>query len=149
MSAPPSSTGASVPPAPVRDQSLRVRGAVILVLVVVEIFIGNELAVAGSPYPDGWLAAHVVVGLLLLGVAGHAARISMRLPKASVRVAAVVTVLAVLGAFASGLAFLFAGETNAALYGMEGFAVVALLGSLLLLVLGGVTVRPPTTAQPA
>lgn len=118
-------------------------------LVVVEIFIGNELALAGSPYPDSWLAAHIVVGLLLLAVAGHAARISMRLPKTSARVAAVVTVLAVLGAFASGLAFLFAGETNAALYGMEGLAGVALLGSLLLLVVGSVTVRPPPTAQPA
>ncbi len=145
MSATPSPT--PVPPAPPIRPSLRAQGVVILVLLVVEVLLGSELARIGPPYPWSWLGAHIGLGILLFLVAGNAFGISLRHAQGFVRVAGGLTCLATLGAVLSGFAFLFGGQSNAALYGMEGLAVVALLGSVLLIVFGSnaarAVVRPP------
>lgn len=137
-------------PAP-RDRRLRVRAIPILVLVFAEILVGNELALAGSPYPVGWLAAHVVLALLLIGFTGHALRIAVRLPSTPARVAAGLTFLSALGATIAGTVFLVAGQANSALYAMEGLAGIAILADLLLLVWGSVAVPsgPSASAAPS
>jgi hypothetical protein len=134
--------------APLRDRSLRWRGVGLLVLVTIETLVGNELALAGSPYPWGWLAVHIVVGLLLIGLAGHTARMAFRRPSTGARVSATLAALGSLGAFVSGLLFLFAGQTKAALYGMEGLAGVVFLAALLLIVFGSGALPPAPAATP-
>jgi len=136
---------ASRPEGSLKDRRLRLRAVPIFILLIAEILVGNELALAGSPYPVSFLAAHIVIALLLIGVTAHAFRISIQLPKASARVAAGLTFLASFGATLSGTLFLLAGGSNAALNGMEAFGLIALLGDILLLVWGSVTVQAPTT----
>jgi hypothetical protein len=134
--------------APLRDRSLRWRGVGLLVLVTIETLVGNELALAGSPYPWSWLAVHIVVGLLLIGFAGHTARMAFRRPRTVARVSATLAALGSLGAFVSGLLFLFAGQSNGALYGMEGLAGLVFLAAVLLIVFGSVAPPPTPAATP-
>ncbi len=134
MSAP--TPAALPPPVPPIRPSLREQGVVILVLLVVEVLLGSELARIGPPYPWSWLGAHIGLGIVLFLVSGNAFGISLRRARGFVRVAGGLTCLATLGAVLSGFAFLFGGESNAALYGMEGLAVIALIGSFLLIVFG-------------
>ncbi len=132
-----STASSSVPTAPPhRNQMLRVHGIVIVVLVVVEVLIGNALAVAGSPYPALTLDAHVGVAALLVLVTVGAVVVSVRQRATWGRVAAVVAFVASLGAAISGTVFLQAGMATAPLDAMESLAGVALLGGLLLIVWG-------------
>lgn len=140
MAGGPSNSPTPGPTAPVRDSRLRVRAIPIFVLLLAEILLGNQLAVVGSPYPIGYLAAHVALSLLLVGFTGHAFVLSVRLPKVSARACAGLTFLATLGATVSGTLFLLAGESSSALVGMESLGGLALLGALLLMVFGSVKV---------
>jgi len=129
-----------------RGGSLRVRAVVVFVLLIVEVLVGNELALAGSPYPLGYLAAHIVLAVLLTGFTSHVLLASIRGYRGSTRIAAGVTFVTTLGALLSGTVFLLAGQSNAALVGMEALAVLALLGAILLMVWGGAGSRRPTSA---
>ena len=138
----------SPPPAnsalsPTRDSTLRVRAVPTLVLLLAETLVGNELAVVGSPYPLGYLAAHVVLSLLLVGFTAHIFLRSLRLPSAAARVAGGVTFLSTLGATISGSVFLWGGGSQFAVDGMEGLAGLAILGAILLLVFGSVVTPSP------
>lgn len=117
--------------------SLRIRAIPILLVVIAEILIGNQLAVAGSPYPLIWLIAHIAVGLLLVAMTGHTMGKALRRShKMSAKGASALTFFGALGAVLSGFAFLFGGQSNGALLGMEVLGGLALLGSILLLVFG-------------
>jgi hypothetical protein len=116
---------------------------VIIVLLIGEILIGTQLAMAGSPYPVGYLAAHVVVAVLLVGVTTGVNVLAYRQPRWPVRISATVTFIAAVGATFSGAIFLDVGQSSSALYAMEVLGGVALLGSILLIVWGG---RPSSSA---
>jgi hypothetical protein len=103
----------------------------------VEILVGNQLAEVGSPYPVGYLAAHVVLSVVLIAFTGHALMFAFRRPRTALRVSAAVTFVTTLGATLSGTVFLLAGQSPSALTGMEALGVIALLGSILLIVWGG------------
>ncbi len=123
-----------------RNRTLRIRAIPISVLVIVESVLGDPLARAGSPYPLGYLAAHIGLALLLVAFAAHAFVISIRLPSWPARVAACVTFLCALGATIDGTVFLLGGQSRSSLYGMEALAVVALLGAILLFAWGSVAI---------
>jgi hypothetical protein len=125
--------------APVARVSLRVLAVVIVVLLIGEILLGNQLALAGSPYPFGYLAAHVVLAVLLVGATAGLNNLSFRQPRWIARISAVVTFVASVGAAFAGTAFLYAGQGSPALDTMEALGGVALLGSILLIVWGGRT----------
>jgi len=115
---------------------------VVLVLVLVEILVGNQLALAGSPYPLAYLAGHIALAVIVSGFAAHVLLRAVRRRHAPVRAAAAITFVAAVGATLGGTWFLVGGMTNPALYAMEGLGGLALLGALLVIVWGGA--RPST-----
>jgi hypothetical protein len=128
-----------------RGLSLRVRGIALLIGILAESVVGAELAMVVGPYPDWLLAAHIVISLLLVIFSGVALAIAWPLPSSALRISAVITFISVIGATIAGSDFLWGGQSNAALMGMEGFAGLAFLGALLLIVFGG----KPATLGPA
>ena len=148
MSAVPS-TPAPVPPAPAAvgpAANLRLRGVVILVLVLVEILLGNQLAVAGSPYPIAYLVVHILVAVLVCGFAGHIVLLAWKRTQTPIRVAAAITFLSAVGATLGGTWFLVGGMSNPALYTMEALGGLAFLGAILVIVLGGPAPAPKPVA---
>lgn len=137
---------AIAPPA-TRGPSLRVRSVVLFVLLIVEVLLGNQLATVGSPYPISYLAAHVVLGLLLIGFSGHLLMSAVRAGRAAATSVAALTCLATVGAVISGFVFLLGNQSSIALLGMEALGGLALIGSILLIVFGGA--RPPAPSVPA
>ena len=125
------------------DQTLRIRAVVILGLLLAEILVGNQLALLGSPYPWGWLAAHIGLSIVLVAFTAHAFVISVRLPSWPARVASGVTFLSSVGATIDGILFLYGGASRSSLYGMEGLSAVAFLGCILLIFVGSVVTRSP------
>ena len=59
-----------------------------------------------------------------------------------------ITFIAALGATISGTVFLLGGQSNGALYGMEGLGGLALLGALLMIIFGSVKVGSTPPAPP-
>jgi hypothetical protein len=129
-----------------RSQSLRWWGAILLVMFLLTSSVGASLA-AESSYLLVTLASHIGLALVTLGVAGYtASRVGPRyksLPRACAGLAALSALIAVI----AGTLFLTEGQSNAALYAMEGFAVVGIVASVLLIVLGGSSgIRTPVAA---
>jgi len=146
MTESPPSAGAATPAT--RNSALRIRAIPVLVLLFAEILVGNQLAEVGTPYPWGYLAAHIALSLVLIALTAHAFVLSLHLPSGAARATAGITFLTTLGATVSGTVFLVAGQNPSALYGMEGLGGVALLGAILLLVVGSVSIpnSPSKTA---
>jgi hypothetical protein len=129
----------SVPPAPPPPRtgpSLRVRGVALFVAVLIEILIGNELAIVGTPYPEWLIGLHVVVALLLVIFSAYATFLAFRAAGTGARASAVLAAVGSLGASIGGSVFLYNGSAPA-LTAMEGLGGLALLGALLLILLGG------------
>lgn len=124
-----------------RDRRLRWRGVAIFIFGIAEFLIGNELAVAGSPYPLIWLILHVLVALGLVIGAGGTIWIALRLRSGTNLAIGTLTFLFALGATISGTVFLFAGQNNGALYAMELLGGLTILGGLLLIIFGSVPAR--------
>jgi uncharacterized membrane protein len=133
---------------PISRLSLRGRGVVIFLLLILEVVLGSRLAALGSPYPDNWLGAHIGLGLLLMGFSGYVLYAAARAGRAVATTSAALTCLATVGAVVSGFVFLLGNQSNGALLAMEAFGVVALLGALLLIIFGGArsTVAPAPAA---
>jgi hypothetical protein len=131
---------------PTRDTRIRLGAAAILVLLLAELLLGNQLAVVGSPYPVGYLAAHVVLSILLIGLTAHVLVRSSRLPSRPAKAIAGLTFLSAVGATIGGTVFLLGGGSSIALYAMEGLGGLAVLGAILLIVLGSVEIpaKPET-----
>ena len=128
-----------------RNTTLRVRAIPIFVLLLGEILLGNQLAEVGSPYPVGYLAAHVVLSVLLVGFTAHVFLAALRLPKAAAKYAAAITFLSTLGATLAGTVFLLGGGSTPSLYAMEGLGGVALIAAILLMVWGSVAASSQTS----
>ena len=116
--------------------SLRAFGLVVLVMFVLTSAVGGSLALESSYLPVT-LASHIGLALVTLGVAGYAASAVGRVYRALPRVAAGLAALCALGATVAGTVFLVGGQTNAALYAMEGLAGVGVLASIVMMVAGG------------
>ena len=74
-----------------RDSSLRYHAVPFLVLVLAEILVGNQLALAGSPYPVGYLAAHIGLSVLLIALGAYLATWPRPKPAPDVHAASVAT----------------------------------------------------------
>lgn len=115
--------------------------------LVIEAWLGSVLAGESGPYSRGYLGAHIGLAIALVLLTGWGLGVASRGRRAPVRGSAALTHLATLGATVSGLVFLFAGQASAALDGMEGLAGLAIVGAILLLVVG--SVERPTGATSA
>jgi hypothetical protein len=124
---------------------VRLRGIGLLVLVVGELLVGNELALAGSPYPIGYLAAHIVLAILLVGLSAHATLLAFRRSGSVAKAAGLLALLGTAGAGVAGVDFLYGGQGNPALDAMEALGGLALLAAILLIAFG--SVRPTAAAS--
>jgi predicted permease len=102
--------------------------------------VGGSLALESS-YLALTLASHIGLALVTLAIAGYAAsrvgRYYRTLPRAFTGLAA----FSALGATIAGTVFLLGGKTNAALYGMEGLAILGIVSALVMVVAGGTSNR--------
>jgi hypothetical protein len=133
----------STPPPASSAPSLRVRGVVLFVLLIAEILLGNQLATVGSPYPLGYLGAHIGLGLIVMAFSGHLLVAAARWGGAAAKGAALLACLGSIGAVVSGFVFLLGNQSSAALLGMEVLGGLALLGALLVIVFGGTRSTAP------
>lgn len=131
---------------PTHDTRIRTGAVAILVLLLAELLLGDLLAMVGSPYPVGYLAAHIALSILLVGLVAHVLVRSTRTPSRPARLAAGLTFVSTLGATLGGTVFLLGGGADAALYAMEGLGGIALLGAILLIVWGSVEIPSTPTA---
>lgn len=149
-------------PLPRGPARLAALGGPMLGLLIVEFLLGMALALfvtlpSGSPLtvlaasPLLWV--HIVVGFLLIGIAGNALRWALTGAPRLARVITAIGFVSAVGAFLAGMAFAFGDQSPAASYTMSvGFAgVLADSGYLLArgpqLVAsgaGGAVVRSPT-----
>lgn len=125
---------------------LRILAIPVLALWIVEVVLGNTLALDGSPYPSDLLIGHVLVAILAVLLTGFAVGVAFRSGQRRGLYAAGVTHGSTLAATISGLVFLFAGQNQYALDGMEGFAGVMLLGIILMALFGRAPSPTPVSA---
>ena len=140
MTAHSSAAGATLVKTEARGPSLRVWGLLVLVFFVLTSAVGGSLALESS-YLVVTLTSHIGLALVTLGLAGYGAAFISRFYKAAPRAGAGLSALSALGATISGAVFLLGGQSNAALYSMEGFAGLGIVGALLMAVLGGLAGR--------
>lgn len=128
--------------------SLRYLGVLVLVMFVLTSAVGGSLA-SENNYLLVTLASHIGLALVTLGIAGFAASFVGRAYRPVPRASSGIAALAALGATISGTVFLLGGQSNAALYAMEGFAGLGILFALLMVVFGGPSgKRGPATVPP-
>jgi len=137
------STPAATPSVP----SLRIRGIGVFVGFIVVSLLGNSLALESGGYGLGYLAGHIVVALLLVAFTGHSAVLASRSYRGLSQAVSTLTLVAAIGATIAGTVFLLGGQSNGALYGMEGLAVLGLLGAILMIVWGGAGSLRKTVAK--
>jgi len=132
-----SSPSGSPPNAEARTgPSLRVLGIVLLVLFLLTSAVGGSLALESS-YLAVTLASHIGLALVTVGIAGYATSFVGRFYRALPRAFAGLAALSALGATIAGTVFLLGGESNSALYAMEGIAGLGILASLVIIAVGG------------
>ena len=118
--------------------SLRRWGILVIVMFVLTSAVGGSLA-AESSYLLVTLASHIGLALVTLGVSAFGAAFVARPYQSSSKAGAGLAALAALGGVIAGTIFLTDGQSNAALYAMEGFAGLGVLGGILMVILGGDT----------
>jgi len=145
-------TAAPTPSAPAPanppDRRLRWLGILTLILTVAVSTVGGSLALEGSTYSISYLGGHVGLAVVLILVSAWAVVLSRRLSSRPARIAAHMVLGSAILAFVAGIVFLEAGQSNGALYAMEGFAGLAVLASLLLIVWGSVSNATSTALSP-
>jgi hypothetical protein len=113
---------------PSRTAGLGRLGPPYLGLVVIEFLLGMSLNLfvvlpAGSPASilaaSPLLDIHLVFGVLLLGIAANAVRLSARARSGTALVVSGVGFVSGLGAFAAGMAFAFGDQSNIASFAMS------------------------------
>ena len=110
--------------------------------------VGSSLALESSYLPVT-LASHIGLALVTLGIAGFSTSFVGRHYRPRPRAAAGIAALAALGATISGTVFLVGGQSNFALYAMEGFAVLGIVAAIAMIVLGGPSGRRSAASGPA
>lgn len=98
--------------------------------------VGGSLALESS-YLAITLASHIGLALVTFGLSTYGAAFVARPYGASCKASAGLAGLCALGGTVAGTIFLLYGHAGPALYAMEGFAVVGILASIVLVVLGG------------
>ncbi len=120
--------------------SLRTLGVLVLLLFLLTSAVGGSLALESS-YLALTLASHIGLALVTLAIAGYATsrvgRHYRTLPRAFSGLAA----FSALGATIAGTVFLLGGRPDAALYGMEGLAILGIVSALVMIVAGGTSGR--------
>ncbi len=116
--------------------TLRRWGVLVIVMFVLTSVVGGSLA-AESSYLLITLASHIGLALVTLGVSAFGAAFVARPYSSSSKAGAGLAALAALGGVIAGTIFLTDGQSNAALYAMEGFAGLGVLAGILMVVLGG------------
>jgi hypothetical protein len=132
------------PPGATSRGSLRAWGILLLVMFLLTSAVGGSLALESS-YLAVTLASHIGLALVTLGLAGYSASFVGRAYKALPRACSGLAALSALGATIAGTIFLLGGQSNPALYAMEGLAGLGILASLLLVVFGGDSGRRSAT----
>ncbi|HTT72813.1 MAG TPA: hypothetical protein VMG99_01495 [Thermoplasmata archaeon] len=124
--------------------SLRLWGVLLLVLFLVTSTVGGSLALESS-YLFVTLASHIGLALVTLGVSVYAVAFVGRAYRAVPQGFAGLAALSALGATIAGTVFLVGGQSNGALYAMEGLAGIGILASLVVIVVGGASgkIAPP------
>jgi hypothetical protein len=118
------------------SRSLRYWGVLVFVFFFLTSAVGGSLALESS-YLIVTLASHIGLALVTMAVAGYATRVIGRDYKMAPRASGGVASFAALGATIAGTVFLVGGQSNAALYAMEGFAGLGLLAALVMIIIGG------------
>jgi hypothetical protein len=137
MNTTPSSTpGTTLPTSTPLARTLRMWGVLVFVFFLLTSSVGGSLALESS-YLLVTLASHIGLALVTLGIAGYAASTVGPSYKPLPRTAARLGALSALVAVIAGTVFLLGGQSNAALYAMEGFAGLGLLAGLLMIAFGG------------
>ncbi len=90
-----------------------------------------------SSYLPLTLASHIGLALVTLGIAGYSTSFVGRHYRPGPRASAGLAALAALGATISGAVFLLGGQSNGALYAMEGLAAVGILAAIGMILAGG------------
>jgi hypothetical protein len=148
MATPPSTSTASSTTSVVPGPSLRTWGILVLVFFVLTSAVGGSLA-SESSYLAVTLASHIGLAVVTLGLAAYGASFLGRYYKAMPRGFAGLSALSALGATIAGTIFLLGGQSNAALYAMEGFAGIGILAALLMIALGGPSGKRGSVAPPS
>lgn len=128
-------------------RSLRSWGVLVLAMFLLTSAVGGSLA-SESSYLAVTLASHIGLALVTLGIAGYATSFVGRSYRALPRASAGVAALAALGATIAGTIFLLDGQGNPALYAMEGLAVVGIVASLAMIVVGGPAGKSSAVPRP-
>ena len=112
--------------------------------------VGGSLGLESSYLPVT-LASHIGLALVTLGVTGYAASAVGRRYRGPARTSSGLAGFAALGGTLAGTVYLVAGQTNYALYAMEGFAVLGIVAAIVMLVVGRPTEAnsAANTASPA
>jgi hypothetical protein len=108
----------------------------VFVMFLLTSAVGGSLALESS-YLLVTLASHIGLAVVTLGVAGYATSFVGRNYRALPRATAGIAALSALGATIAGTIFLLDGQSNSALYAMEGLAVIGTLAAIVMIVVGG------------
>ena len=131
---PPSANDQKVPAS--SGLSLRIWGILVLVMFLLTSTVGGSLALESSYLPLT-LASHIGLALVTVGIAGYVTSFVGRSYRATQRAAAGVAAVAALGATVAGTIFLVGGQSDGALYAMEGLAGLGIIAALVMVAIGG------------
>jgi hypothetical protein len=135
-----SKSGSPESPGVATVSSLRYWGVLVFVLFFLTSAVGGSLALESS-YVLVTLASHIGLALVTLLAAGYATSFVGRYYRAAPRASAGLAALAALGATIAGTIFLVGGQSNSALFAMEGLAAVGILASIMMVIFGGASGR--------
>ncbi len=128
--------------------SLRAWGVLILVMFVLTSAVGGSLALESS-YLAVTLVSHIGLALMTVVICAYVSLVEARRyrtrPRGAARLAGACAGVATL----AGIVFLLFGPSIPALYVMEGFAVLGIIASILMIAFGGPSGELASTLSPA
>ena len=136
MTIPPGPSAPRSAPMTSPRESLRYWGLLVLVFFVITSLLGGSLALESS-YLAVTLASHIGLAIVTLVLAGYATSAIGRRYRSAPRTGAALSAVSALVAVIAGTVYLTAGQPVGALYAMEAFAGVGIVGALLMIVFGG------------
>ena len=122
--------------------SLRVWGILLLLMFILTSAVGGSLALESS-YLIVTLSSHIGLALLTVGLAGYVSGVVSRPYKSRARASARLAGISAGFAAIAGAVFLWLGSSDLALYAMEGFAILGIVASLLMIAFGARSERLP------
>ncbi len=129
-------------------RSVRLWGVLVLVLFLLTVAVGGSLALESSYLPIT-LASHIGLALVTLGAAVYGAAVLARPYRTAAKASIGLAALSALGATIAGTLFLLAGQSDVALYAMEGWAALGIVGSILAILFGGESGKRSKSSPPS